>query len=397
MSSLGTIPQLDRSDQLVDNECSSDINDSHMLTERIQLMAEYQGDCIEDKKEKIFRLGLININGVTHTARNPKNHHIKETINKYSFDHMTIPEPNCNWTYMDAEDRWTERTHTWWKKSKSVVAHNIHSITTDIKQPGGVIGVTVGKTTSSVIDSGLDEPLGRWTWSTYGGKNNVLTTVISGYRPCRNDRDLNSTYNQQVQYFASKQITTCPRQIWLDDMAFLIKQFQEAQHQIILMADINENVKDTKIAQWAKKLGIREIVSRSTDKHVPTQQKGRDPIDGIFMSFSLTPVAMGYFPFGVFQSDHRALWVDLSYDSVFGFKLPDIEPSNRRRLQNDIPYVRESWKRHYKNFLHQHNLVSRQYQVEASIENGVMTTTQALKYEKILQQRAEGIAYADRM
>ena len=66
----------------------------------------------------MLRIGFININGVTHKARNPKNVKIKKLIDVYEFDMFGIAESNCNWDHMEEQDRWNERTKKWWKKSK---------------------------------------------------------------------------------------------------------------------------------------------------------------------------------------------------------------------------------------------------------------------------------------
>ena len=367
------------------------------LIQQQPYLAEAQGDHIKLKQSTTIRIGLININGVTQTNSNPKNQHIKSTIDLYAFDHVALIETNCNWTHMEEEHRWHERTKTWWKKSKSVVAHNITDISTTVKQPGGVIGLTTSQATSCVIDSGIDPKLGRWSWTTLKGKNNVRTTIITGYRPCRNMKDENSTYNQQLRYLNKCQIDKCPRELWLEEMKELIQRKIQQQHQIILLADLNENVKGVHISNWAKEVGIVEVVSQTTPLTVPSTQKGSTPIDGIFLSHSLTRQQAGYFPFGIFQSDHRALWIDIDEAKIFGFKVPNDNPTILRRLQCQVPSVREAWKRHYKNFLVQHKLVSRQLRLEEEIQQlGMMTENLAKQYEKILQQRKEGMAYADK-
>ena len=298
---------------------------------------------------------------------------------------------------MDEKDRWHERTRAMWKKSKSVRAHNVTDITKEIKQPGGVISFTKGSSVSSVTTWGKDEKLGRWAWTTLKGKNNILTTIITGYRPCKNLKDDNSTYNQHLRYFSINNISTCPRKQWLTDMTLPIKAKLAQGEQVVLLADINENVKSASIQQWARETGLREIVSLSTNTDIPTSQRGSLPIDGIFASFSIHPKYSGYFPFGIFQSDHRALWFDVSYDHIFGFNLVDDPPSNIRRLQCQIPHVREAWKRHYKNFLLQNNLIARQIRLEQQVtQQGKMTPTLATAFEKILQQQQEGLAYADK-
>ena len=75
-------------------------------------------------------------------------------------------------------------------------------------------------------------------------------------------------------------------------------------------------------------MGILEVVSTSTTVKVPKSQRGTKPIDVIYFSHSLAHKHTGYFPFGVFQSNHRALWIDVEYTYIFGFKLPTQQPTN---------------------------------------------------------------------
>ena len=178
-------------------------------------------------------------------------------------------------------------------------------------------------------------------------------------------------------------------------MKHLVKQKQEAGHQVILLADMNEDVTSDRITQWAEDSGIYEVVSTTTNKVIPTSQRGSTPIDGIFLSHSLTQTQAGYFPFGTFHSDHRALWVDIDHNQIFGFKQIKHHSVSARRLQSQVPSVRNKWIRHYKNFLIQNKLISRQIQLEHDLLTKPATEQMRKKFEKILQQRQEGIAYAD--
>lgn len=156
-------------------------NNSTSTVVHTQELAEQQGDTITQKQPKTFRIGFININRVTYTARNPKNTHIKQIVQTYEFDHIGIAETNCNWYKMTEEDRWHERARKLWKKSKSVLAHNRRDISKEIKQPGGVLNLTVGNAISSTTEVGKDELLGRWAWTTFKGKAQIHTTIITGY------------------------------------------------------------------------------------------------------------------------------------------------------------------------------------------------------------------------
>ena len=188
----------DEVNNIQQDSSSSIIRLEHQQPPREVMMAEYQGDRIETKNNTSIRICSINIKGVTQKKDNPKNQHIREVIDTYDFDHIGLIETNCNWKFIPQEDHWNERTQSWWKRNKCVVAHNTVDICEEHKQPGGVINMSLEKVTSLAIDSGMDQPLGRWAWTTIQGKNNVKTTIITGYRPCRNLKDANSTLETLV-------------------------------------------------------------------------------------------------------------------------------------------------------------------------------------------------------
>ena len=66
------------------------------------------------------------------------------------------------------------------------------------------------------------------------------------------------------------------------------------------------------------------------------------PVDGIWASPSLDCVAAGYYGYGELtmgKTDHRMIWADFSYESVFGFKPPEPEYNAPQRLTLADPRV----------------------------------------------------------
>ena len=96
----------------------------------------------------------------------------------------TFVETNIFWSEAEEEDKWcniiqqSKRT-----KGKSAVPAYLKKPTIQtLNQPGGVISMAFDSATNRVIDSGKDNDLGRWLWIPLRGKNNICTTIISGYR-----------------------------------------------------------------------------------------------------------------------------------------------------------------------------------------------------------------------
>ena len=153
-------------------------------------------------------------------------------------------------------------------------------------------------------------------------------------------------------------------------MSKLVKTKLQEGHQIILQADMNDSVVTNQcIKSWADEIGLSEAVSPAASVEIPTHQRGSKALDGIYTNFSLQPLQAGYFPFGEIQSDHRALWLDLHYNQVFGFTPPTIISPPARRLQSNVPHIRDKWIKLYLTFLRKHNLIQRQLQLEESVES----------------------------
>ena len=98
-----------------------------------------------------------------------------------------------------------------------------------------------------------------------------------------------------------------------------------------------------------------------------TQQRGSCLIDGIFISNTISMIKGGFLPFGEFPSDHRAIWMDITFENAFGYKMPNIITPKARRLKSDDPKVRNNWIKLYKNFIAQHNLHTQLFKLEEEV------------------------------
>ena len=360
--------------------------------------SEYIGNDVLYKDEDVIRIGLINIRGVPESNQDPKNKHIKATIEITRFDHTGLTEINKQWNCVHTDHRWFNRIKQWWQHKKSIVSYNTKDINSDAYQPGGTISLTVGELTSRVYKTGKDKLLGRWSWTSYRGCRGIITTIITGYRPCRNMTGNNTNYLQHKKVLMALGLQTCPREKWLEDIAVFIKQRQQQNEQIIIMADFNEDVGSTRLKRWANELELREIITEKVQASPPTRNNGSVPIDGIFVSHSINAVKAGYSEFGLFQSDHRAVWLDVKEANLLGFKAPDIIRPSARRLQCGVPSVKKRWKQLYTTKLRENNLFNKQFQLEKEIQQskGNITSEQIKRFESIMTIRLKCMAYAEK-
>jgi hypothetical protein len=103
----------------------------------------------------------------------------------------------------------------------------------------------------------------------------------------------------------------------LNDLEEHIRELKRENHEIILMADWNEDIRGRKISNFINKLELKEtILSRHGTRHAPsTYIEGSTPIDGIFTTRGISIQGSGYLAFseGIKgKPDHRAAWIDVT-------------------------------------------------------------------------------------
>lgn len=117
--------------------------------------------------------------------------------------------------------------------------------------------------------------------------------------------------------------------------------------------DCNEDVRRHTISTWLQEVELMDCVLEKHERNnaPPTYNRGSKPIDGMFCSTSLQVTACGYLPFGHFPSDHRGVWVDITYGSAFGHHIPKcIQPAARRLKCND-PRIAAKWVDAYEHYI----------------------------------------------
>jgi hypothetical protein len=149
------------------------------------------------------------------------------------------------------------------------------------------------------------------------------------------------------------------------------------------VAEVNQRFTDT---------GMREVLLEYSSELPPTSTYSRNyqevPIDGIFATPSICLQGGGYFAFGDGPgSDHRWLWLDLTYQTAFGHESPAKGKHAARRLTCQDPRIRSKYSELYP------QLDMRSSQLQATIV-GSLSPQQAIYYESISALRSQGMEYA---
>ena len=362
---------------------------------------EIFGDKMKEKNNNELRLIHTNINGIPVSNEDEKNNLIYQAIAKTQADIVGLTEINRYWPKMKDKDRWRQRTFGWWETSKATIGYNTKDSVSTSFQPGGTMLLSIDKPVHRIIETGRDETgLGRWVWQRMKGKREIMLRIISAYRPCiPSTAGPSTTYSQHQRLFDMKKEKREPRQAFLEDLGKDIDKWHEEGDQIILMADFNTDTTGEEIRKWREQRQLNDIfISTYPHETIPaTYHKGKHPIDTILVSHSIQATKAGFTTFGELPTDHRGLWIDITYQTAFGHNMQKLVKPRARRLKSNNPIVRKRWTTLYKTHIKTHNLDRKIFNLEQEIQIGVdMTEQQKEQYNEIMRQRHEGIQYADK-
>jgi hypothetical protein len=223
--------------------------------------------------------------------------------------------------------------------------------------------------------------------------------VITAYRPNPPSGPF-TVYAQHNSYFHSIGKPICPRQAFLRDLRSSIDKFLQEGDQVILLIDGNSNMKAGDLKNMLSSCTLREVIlERHGLNGLSTFRRNNtnNPIDGIWATPNIEISAGGYFDYNevIMNTDHRCLWIDVSYITAFGHVMPALNRPKARRLHNKDPRVVANYVRVFKSFIKKNNLVNlldslRQLKCFPLSSNGIEL------YEKIDELRCTGVQRAEK-
>ena len=292
------------------------------------------------KSPNSTRILAININGIGVTRSNEKCTSLRRYIQEHQVDVTCISETNVNWAKLRTMNTLWDRTKGWFEHRIIGVAYNIQQRVTGKKkkQQGGTATLLKDKIAHRHKDNGFDPTgLGRWSWVRISGKQGCITRFVTVYCPIKgsNTKGLDTVYAQQLNYLSEDPT----KRFWLDLGEQIIKWHAEGE-QLVIGGDWNEDIQKPMFMEWMHTVGLKDSVTSIHQGQAPaTYHRGRDPIDGIFISNTMSPSRAGYLGFGEIPGDHRGIWVDIPNSEILGYNMNDISTPQARRLKLDDPRV----------------------------------------------------------
>ena len=116
-----------------------------------------------------------------------------------------------------------------------------------------------------------------------------------------------------------------------------VAKWIRADEQVVVMLDANSDVRDGDVNQTFSALGMHEVFPEFNADLPSTSTFARNlkgvPINAILETPTVTLQAGGYLGFGKGPGlDDRCLWMDISYQTAFGYSPPPMGKVNARHL-----------------------------------------------------------------
>jgi hypothetical protein len=348
----------------------------------------------------MLRIGFQNVGGFTLNKNKHKDDTIRHGIKKWEFDIFGVAETNIDWRLLKEQDRLHQRTKGWFESVHISYANNCTATPLTAHQWGGTATLSLNQAAHRVSEKGRDNTnLGRWCWTRYRGKNNHTLRVITSYRPNPPSGPL-SVYAQQRSYFNHMNDDRCPRVAFLQDICAEIQGFMEAGDHIIVLIDGNTDMKHSDLRVAFERCNLREVLLERHGYNGPSTFRWNNtntPIDGIWASVGINISRGGYFPFdGVFiNTDHRCLWMDVTFVNAFGHNLPAISRPAAQRLHCRDPRVVANYQKRYEKLAIRYKLRERAVALD-NVASYPPSMSLQYEYETLDQIRCEISAHAER-
>jgi len=301
------------------------------------------GHTMGHKQSNTIRIVLQNVDGIPNNSKGDIKLDCLHKFTKESeIDILTLTELNTAWDWLEYKDWLPAKTKGWWEASQWSVAHNKQDTYRDDFQPGGTALLTTNKLSHKTTTPGDDTTgLRQWCWTHLRGKANHYLRIVLVYRPCKAGGHL-TTYQQQVWGLSKQGKSVCPQDQILEDLKAQVAQWTVEGDTIIVLANINKDIRTEPITSAFWQMGLREIMTTQHGNQGPnTHNRGTNPIDGIFIPAQLIQEAtLGYLAFGEgIPSDHWALWLDIPIAALGWFTVPKPIPLRAWRLKCNDPRI----------------------------------------------------------
>ena len=161
----------------------------------------------------------------------------------HEIDIGSLVETNTHWKHDTSLPKLKQVLKFFWSRTNISTSVTI-TPRKSIYKPGGSITISTQNIASTIINTGEDEEgLERWSYVTYGGKNQKRVTIISAYLPCvsNDNQGVSTAHSQQWNILEERQQEyENTRDKMIKDLIAFIHSLSPCSQEIIVCIDTNE-------------------------------------------------------------------------------------------------------------------------------------------------------------
>jgi len=359
------------------------------------------GDTIQPEKKHRqpswpYKILVDGHNGITITKTRPSDSSLMKKI-----DIFITTKNNVAWHHILVLQQLPERTQGWWEALHLSLGYNKQDQNANPYQPRGVVILSCNKAAHRVAGLGQDTSgLGRFCWTTYRGKDNLILRVIASYRPCKSKNGHLLVLQQQWWYLDQNQPENANhpwKRFWMD-LQKVLTEWMEQGDQIIMGVDVNEDIRMEEIMAFFDKFGMANIMLMKHGQEAPaTQNRGNYPIDRLFATRALQNHQCGYLSGLDAIGDHRCLWIDIPEERLFSSNLPLLTKPKARRLKMEDPHTIKKYIEYLEMHIMWHNLLEKTKQLTTQLtEASNLTRAIETQLNSIDNFRIQGMLWAEK-
>ena len=222
------------------------------------------------------------------------------------------------------------------------------------------------------------DDMGRWSYIHLKRHNSPPVTVILIYQVCTSPTNVTGStawHQQRRALDRANRPTIHPRAAFIDDLICFIASLQRDNHDIIVGGDWNDylSAPNSSVLRLCSTLNLSDpwLQFYPNTPNFATYECGQHRIDSVYVSHNLLPMveSIGYSPVGLLaSSDHRAIFMKLSTEKLFGSKVCLVHPTLRHVRSNDKQSGTTFVETMY-NHLSQHNAFRRGQQLDVIVSS----------------------------
>jgi hypothetical protein len=261
--------------------------------------------------------------------------------------------------------------------------------------PVGILAATVGDWSHRVVTTGNDDTCcGLWSYITLALKEDKLLTIVSAYRVCDqtnpgNTRASAQQYKIQYEDKELRPFLLSPHRKTLIDLEYFVKDLKDANHEVLIFMDANENdthqfkaqtqthdVKfvtkngfhvngssDGLLNTFMRNCGLINVIKELNEGAPPNiHNRGMQQIDFILATARLFQDRIehaGFLGSGVLGSDHKGMYADLNTQDMIGTGRDNLQKLQFRNLQLGDPKISDAYRKILHQQFVQHNVYRR--------------------------------------